>query len=392
MKAPERAGNFPLHFYSLDALRGGAALGVVLWHWVHFFRQNMAEFHREQQPLYSILAPFYLEGWRAVDFFFCLSGFVFYWRYSEQVGRRELSLKEFFVFRFARLYPLHCLTLVIVAVGQWLMLRHTGAFFVYQNNDLFHFVLQMMFSANWGLERGWSFNAPVWSVSYEMLLYGVFFCFCYLNFRRWWHLALFVGCGCLLIMSDRPHLRQIGSCAFLFFIGGLTFCVASYLARRTLSGRTLAGFAILAVLLWGLIPINTHGNILYNSYRNHVQGSDVGMSVEIVGFIIRVLSKYSFELLLFPLTIITLVLWEARRGTLGRRLSILGQISYSSYLLHFPLQMAFAGITFVLGVPVAFFYTPWSLLLFYLVLIFLSLCSYRYFERPSQIWLRGVLK
>ena len=83
-----------------------------------------------------------------------------------------------------------------------------------------------------------------------------------------------------------------------------------------------------------------------------------------------------------------LALWEMHRGTLGRRLAPLGHISYSSYLLHFPLQLLFSGVTLALSVPRGFFYTPASLLLFFIVLLPLSLCSYHYFERPCQTLFR----
>ena len=56
----------PAHFYSLDALRGVAALSVALWHWQNFSFYETLAFHREQQPLYDLFKPVYTNGWRTV--------------------------------------------------------------------------------------------------------------------------------------------------------------------------------------------------------------------------------------------------------------------------------------------------------------------------------------
>jgi peptidoglycan/LPS O-acetylase OafA/YrhL len=70
---------FPKRLFALDALRGVAALAVVLWHWQHFFFQGAmpGSLQAEQQPLYSVFSIFYRHGGDAVALFFSLSGFIF---------------------------------------------------------------------------------------------------------------------------------------------------------------------------------------------------------------------------------------------------------------------------------------------------------------------------
>ena len=92
--------------------------------------------------------------------------------------------------------------------------------------------------------------------------------------------------------------------------------------------------------------------------------------------------------LLFPLTVLALALAETQRGTLGRRLSFLGDISYSSYLIQFPLQLVFVGAAALIGVSSEHFYSPATMALFFLVLLCLSMASSRYFEKPLQHWIR----
>src|SRR5690242_14476483 len=127
----------PSRFYSLDVLRGLAALCVVFWHWQHFFYAGTTagSVKLQELPLYKIFFPFYTEGYLAVELFFCLSGFVFYWLYSQPISNGLVSTREFFVLRFSRLYPLHFATLALVAIGQLLFYTLFRTYYVYDCND-----------------------------------------------------------------------------------------------------------------------------------------------------------------------------------------------------------------------------------------------------------------
>ena len=384
-----RAYIIPKHFYSLDALRGIAALSVVFWHWQHFFfdgtKQSTA-FAIARQPLYGLFEPFYRQGWRAVDLFFCLSGFIFFWLFSEAIARRETSAREFFVLRFSRLYPLHSLTLLLVAAAQGFIRWRSGSYFVYAPNAAFHFALQTVFASNWGFGEEQTFNGPVWSVSVEVLCYVVFFLGCFLRLNRWWLLGVFAAVGCCLQAADLP---LVGRGVFSFFMGGLAFRVFGLLVRRGLSADALHALGIGVGVLWVLIPLNFFNQTLYFLYESCLGANDPGMQDgDNVGWFLLRSSGWAFEAVLFPATIITLALYEAHRGTLGKRLAARGNISSSSYLLPFPLQLLYAGVAASLSVPRDFFYRPWVLGLFFAALLPLSLGSYRYFERPCQSLLR----
>ena len=86
--------------------------------------------------------------------------------------------------------------------------------------------------------------------------------------------------------------------------------------------------------------------------------------------------------------ILTLVLVETRRGTFGRRLSFIGDLSYSSYLLHFPLQVAVAILVVVVSADRAILFSRAFFVWFFAVLILASLASYHWFEAPAQRWIR----
>jgi peptidoglycan/LPS O-acetylase OafA/YrhL len=210
-------------FYALDALRGLAALLVVLSHWRHFFYTGLTPSSLGDQifPLYRLLHPFYSEGHRAVDFFFCLSGFIFFLLYSKAIAAGHVRAGEFSRLRFSRLYPLHLLTLLLVAVGQGLMRHFQGSDFVYPNNDPFHFLLQLACVPAWGnFELRNTFNGPFWSVSAEIFLYGLFYLLCRLRGCRALDLFAFIGAG--FVLEYTPCL-DLGRGMIAFFSGGITY-------------------------------------------------------------------------------------------------------------------------------------------------------------------------
>lgn len=98
---------WPKYLYALDISRGIAALAVVLWHWQHLaYKGNSLTqgFVRENQPLYAVLRLFYENGAMGVQYFFILSGFIFFWLYSDPIKNKKIGVWEFSVQRFSRLY------------------------------------------------------------------------------------------------------------------------------------------------------------------------------------------------------------------------------------------------------------------------------------------------
>jgi len=388
---PSKTAAYSRHFYSLDVLRGIAALGVVVYHWQHFFFVGTQEGNVDlnRLPLYGLFKPLYAEGWRAVDLFFCLSGFIFYWLYSEKIAMRKTSLKEFAVLRFSRLYPLHFLTLLLVAAGQLIMLKCYGSYFVYPNNDLYHFVLQLFFMSNWGFERGLSFNGPIWSVSVEAFLYAIFFVVCILRFHRWWCLPILIWLGHFLLKYGHGELSQ-GMVSF--FSGGLSYYLFLLFWRRGITTVTVVSLILLIIALWIIIPLTDNRSALTAVDAAGNTGEDLVVHhANLLGRILFRLHENAFEMILFPATILTLATCEAFHGTLGKRLSFLGDISYSVYVVHFPLQLLFIIVASIFSISNAVFLSPWTMLLFFAILIALSLCSYKFFERPLQKLLRSSL-
>jgi peptidoglycan/LPS O-acetylase OafA/YrhL len=357
----------PKHFYSLDVLRGCAALGVVLWHWQHFFLPLNPQgemFVFEKQPMFDSLHLFYKHGWLSVELFFCLSGFIFFWLYSNSISKSDVSLRTFAVLRLSRLYPLHFATLVLVAVLQLVHMASTNTYFVYQFNDIYHFILNLFFVSSWGLEKGGSFNAPVWSVSVEMFLYAIFFVFCRFFHKKIIALLIAIVIGHYLHRVNGEIANGIEN----FFIGG-----GSYFLYE----KIIKGGDILKVTIW--LPVLTSIAWLLTIFMVSDLNS---FTRDQFPWVLQKLITVWPIAVLFPITIMLLALLETKRETLGKRLSFVGDISYSSYLLHFPLQLVAAMFVVKLGFSKDVFYSSLFMFFYFVSLIIISFWSHRYFEMP----------
>ena len=131
-------------FLGLEVLRFISTLSVLIWHYQHFYfiGDQRVGFVSSQQPFYSTLSFFYENGFYAVQVFWCLSGFIFFFNYLEKIKDGKLSGGNFIIIRLSRLYPLHFLTLLAVIVMQNVFYQKNQVFFVYQVNDFRHFLLQ----------------------------------------------------------------------------------------------------------------------------------------------------------------------------------------------------------------------------------------------------------
>ena len=86
------------HFEILDGLRGVAAVAIVIF---HFMEIAYSDFTKN----------FIAHGFLAVDFFFCLSGFVVAYAYDDRL--EKMGVAEFFKSRIIRLHPLVILGAVL---------------------------------------------------------------------------------------------------------------------------------------------------------------------------------------------------------------------------------------------------------------------------------------
>lgn len=375
---PIKPLSIPKHFFLLDILRGFAALTVVLWHWQHFYTLKngaVQNFQITQQPFYNVLYVFYNYGFVAVDLFFLISGFVFFYLYSDKIANRGVSPKSFFIFRFSRLYPLHLITLIVVCLLQYHLYSTAGGYFVYTSNDLYHFLLNIFFATSWGLEKGESFNGPNWSVSVEVLLYLLFFAICWFRLNKNYFLVSMMILGLVVHSFYQPMGRGLYS----FFFGGLLYQLYLFIIKSDKTEMIVKVLGIINLLFVLLIAVEAKYTYLQYYSMKFLHGN---FHYNIIVYTV-----------VFPSFVLYLILLETLRGPKGKRFSFIGNISYSSYLLHFPLQLLIICIFGGWEVKkTAFFNSGYTLLGFFSLLIVLSLASFYFFELPVQNFLRGNTK
>ena len=99
--------------YLLDIARGIAAISVAIFHYKLFYAYNLSlkDLITTNQPFYNYIKFIYEHGWIAVQFFFLLSGFIFFKLYLNKIKNKNISFYNFLILRISRLYPLHFLTL-----------------------------------------------------------------------------------------------------------------------------------------------------------------------------------------------------------------------------------------------------------------------------------------
>lgn len=103
------------------------------------------------------------EGFLGVSFFFILSGFILSLTYKTKLLERNVTLKQFFVARFARIYPVHIVTMLIAVPLHWAILKEVLPY---------HLLLIQSFVPSQNIY--FSLNAPSWSISNEMFFYALF--------------------------------------------------------------------------------------------------------------------------------------------------------------------------------------------------------------------------
>lgn len=230
------------HFEILDGLRGIAAISVVIFHFMEIIIPQFSD---------NLIAHAYL----AVDFFFCLSGFVIAYAYDKRI--RILGTWEFFKLRLIRLHPLVVIGSVIGLVA-FILDPFSDLYKVYGFGKTMIMFITSCFMIPYPIvsERFYNLfhlNAPAWSLFYEYIA-NIFYAVIFFRLRKkilW--LLVVVAAGLLFFEANRSGHLVVGW-GYETFWGGPIRVFFSFLAgmlvyRSNWIIRSSIGFPVIALLL-----------------------------------------------------------------------------------------------------------------------------------------------
>lgn len=355
------------HFLILDALRGVAAIMVLIMHTFEIFCGW--DFHK----------MLINHGYLAVDFFFMLSGYVMAHAYDDRWDK--MTVKAFFKRRLIRLHPMIILGMTLGA-----------ALFFFQESSLFSKVSETSVSSlllvmviGYTLipvpksmdVRGWGemhpLNGPGWSLFFEYIanFLHVFI------LRKLSNLILSICVGIAAIALFYVAITSSGGSLTegwatdpqnvkVGFIRLLFPYMAGMLLRRGIkvgSGKkTLLLSSILLVVVLSIPRIGDYETIWVNGFYDAL-----------------------VVILVFPVIIYLGAIGEVKSNFAQRVCTFLGDISYPLYITHFPIVMVYFAwvsdnkISIEQGAPVG--------ILLMLGAILVAYASLKLYDLPIRKWL-----
>jgi peptidoglycan/LPS O-acetylase OafA/YrhL len=341
-------------FIVLDGLRGLAAISVVAYH---------AAFEVHLRGLLTIKA------WVAVDFFFCLSGFVLAFAHDHEIRHDSLTVQRFLAIRFARFFPIIVLgSLLGLAANhvQPLPIAPGYTALVFVNSLLLLPVPALL------LLPGSSFN--------PLFINGVYWTLCI-------ELILNIAYAALGSKSRNGRLLLIWAASGLPFI----FCAAWVQSTAITPDSILSSIGSLAR---GFTSFSV-GVLVYRLWRYGVRFEDVGPALPIGLFAIPLVFPYSapwFKVpldLCFILFVFPFVVWVGASCTTRyeRCFRVAGDASFPLYAIHLPL-LALAKAPFVeatIAIKLAF------VGVFTMGVFFIASVVAKYYEKPARKLMRSLL-
>jgi peptidoglycan/LPS O-acetylase OafA/YrhL len=333
------------YYYFVDLLRWLAAMAVLLHHYAAHFNISGID----NSYFFNYLIKNSIIGSYGVWLFWCVSGFVF----ANVYFNNKNSLKEFAIKRFARLYPLHFITLIIISILQYYSMEKFTHFQIFQKNDILRFIENILF-----INDGNSFNAVIWSISVEIPVYFIFFF--YLKFNKN-HILIKTIILVTILWFDLKLgflYYHLSACLFYFFLGVLVFLFCN------LTKRFNFFLLIISIIVISITPylFEIKNSLLLIKYRNYIPTT-----------------------LLFFCSLLTLCFsLEKYLHRLGKKIKFLGDSSYAIYLIHVPIQILILILSDLNIINLEIFASYQSLIIFFIVVNLIAHLIFKLFESPIR--------
>jgi peptidoglycan/LPS O-acetylase OafA/YrhL len=340
---------------NLTGIRGFAALWVAL-------------FHFQSTAVVSTLnlGPVIGGGAYGVDIFFVLSGLILAINYAPRFANEGFnwnSFGDFLIRRFARIYPLHLATFLVMFVSWEVASQTSYQFHGLVVNDWWSAICNLLLVHAWGLTRRLSWNTPSWSVSAEWFAY----------------LAVFPVCVVLMKKLSAAQAMAVSMIVWMLFVAYVLALRDGDLMQVNADGALriipefFAGYATYRLVVASRSP--AAGNL----------PTFLGLS----GIVLTLLLPPAALVLLLP-AILLLMIGLYRGGRLvdwafgNAVLVFLGEISYSIYMLHMFVQIIASQIVHHLAIAPTANHARLILLAEVLSTICLGYLGYVWLEAPAR--------
>jgi len=358
------------YFAALDGFRGLLAVFVAVYHTIWLSHpQSWA---------------FFNNGPVIIDLFFAFSGFLMWRLYSETL-ETPADAKLFLTKRFARLYPLHLFMLavfVIFAIAR-LFAHKIGIAELTEGEVLpfepgaqegwFALLQHLTLTHSLGLSDSLTFNPPSWTIGAEFCTYLVFVAvMLWCKPKRLFDFVL-IGSGIVAIYAV---LSSINVDMDITYDGGFWRCLAGFFTG-----------------LLAAASFKRFGPRLEALSTNAFHALEIAILMGSIAFVVFAGGKLQF--FVAPVIFLFVLIFAFDRGVVSRFMShrifrYLAKISYSVYMIHVIIAIAFAILIERLtgSLPQGWAGDAW-LALYLCVVIFCSHLTQRFVEVPGGRFLRN---
>ena len=345
------------HFEILDGLRGLAAIVVVVFHFMEIIIADLSN-------------NFISHGFLAVDFFFCLSGFVIAYAYDSRIP--GMPLKTFIKLRLIRLQPLVIIG-SILGLLTFMFDPYSDLYAVYGFKETALIFITSVFLIPYPVvtERYFNLfnlNAPSWSLFWEYVANLLYATVLFKASKKVLpSLVLLAAIGVFYVGWNSGNL--LGGWSGGTFFDGLarisfSFLMGMLIFRANLIIKNKLGLLVMCVLLMlaFLTPYNENWSWIIEP----------------------IIVVFYFPLLVSLGAGASLVSKHQKINTLS------GEISYPLYMTHYPFMWIFANYVSVEKPTVAdlWLVIPISVLL----LILLSYIIFKFLDFPIRLFFTAKLK
>jgi peptidoglycan/LPS O-acetylase OafA/YrhL len=374
-----------LQLKPLTSIRFVFAMFVVLFHGLDFLKQSHIA---TNWP--AIILDVISHGYIGVDFFFVLSGFILSYSYQNRLGHLRDNV-AFWWARFARIYPAYLFAFTVflpIAIYSAALSGQSGFAVVTA-------AFQLTLTQSWIPATALQWNIPAWSLSVEAFFYALFpFVLLRAHLLSKRHLV-FLAIGAYT-------LSQIGALVGWYFGPTIADSFNSILGFRELSPNDRDLFPMyfpmfrlpeflfgttLGILFSRMPPLPTI------SRKIALLTGCIGSGIGVVAIAPHLPDGMISNGLLMPfLGLVLFGLAYSKSKMFGHPLFVLlGDASYSVYLLHIPLWTWMQRTDFHLthiqtSTPKIFF------VLYLTSLICISLLSLKFIETPARRLIRDQLQ